>query len=51
MKMNLDGAFLKVELPTNFLVREATGNQIYDFSLACRLYVTPMFSLLPPIHV
>jgi hypothetical protein len=26
MKMNLDGAFLKVELPTNFLVREAKGS-------------------------
>jgi hypothetical protein len=36
MNMNLDEAFLKVELPANFLVREATGNQIYDFPLALR---------------
>jgi hypothetical protein len=41
MKMNLDGAFLKVELPTNFFVREAMGNQIYDFPLALR----------QPIHI
>jgi hypothetical protein len=33
MKMNLDGAFLEVELPANFLVREAKGNEIDDFPL------------------
>jgi hypothetical protein len=45
MKMNLDGAFLEVELPTNFLVREAKGNQIDDFPLTWRQYLTVMCPL------
>jgi hypothetical protein len=50
MKMNLDGAFLEVELTTNLLVRKAKGNQIYDFPLAWRQDMTAIFALWPPIH-
>jgi len=63
MKMNLDGAFLKVELPTNFLVGEATGNQISDFparvpsirhrdvlALATDTCLSPSLKLCPITH-
>jgi hypothetical protein len=45
MKMNLDGAFLEVELSTDFLVREAKGNQIYNFPLTWCQCMTAMFAL------
>jgi len=36
MKVNLHGAFLEVDSPSNFFVRQAMTNQTYDFPLTQR---------------
>ena len=51
MKVNLHGAFVEVELTTNFLVREPKGNQIYDFPLTWCQCMIVMFALQSLMHV
>jgi hypothetical protein len=45
MKVNLHCAFMEVESPSNFFVRQAMTNQTYDFSLTQRRYVIGTYLL------